>query len=85
MEQIENVFMLQIAEILREISLNMLQTRQLELEQQKINSKVLLSIKHVCEKLDGMDSKKVIKMYKDGILEGIEDGKQIKIYYDSLL
>ena len=79
MEQIENVFMLQMAELLREISLNMLQTRQL-------SNPYYVTTKEAARLLGGIDQNKVVKMYKDKTcpITGVEDGKNIKILYSSI-
>ena len=75
---------MQMAEMLKEISSNLLQMREVELRSKIVSSSFLLSTKEAAELLGNIDVRKVINMYKDGIISGIEDGKQIKIYRESL-
>ncbi|MCL2039744.1 MAG: helix-turn-helix domain-containing protein [Bacteroidetes bacterium] len=73
-----------MAEMLKEISANLLQMREVELRSKIVSSRFLLSTKEAAELLGNIDVRKVINMYKDGVISGIEDGKQIKIYRESL-
>ena len=75
---------MQMAEMLKEISSNLLQMREVEFKSKMVSSSFLLSTKESSELLGGIDVRKVITMYKDGVINGIEDGKQIKIYRESL-
>ena len=74
----------QLAETLKEISSNLLQMREVELKSKMISNSFLLSMKEASEMLGGIDVRKVSKMYKDGAIKGIEDGRQIKLYRESL-
>ena len=90
MEQIQNLekdYLLQIADIMREVTANMLQIKQMEMEEKMYNNQLLLSTKEASRLLGGIDSQKVIRMYKDKhcLIDGIEDGKNIKIFYDSII
>ena len=70
---------LELALVLKEITSNLLQLKMFD-------GRLLLSPMEVADKLN-IDAKKVRQMYKDKncVIEGIEDGKNIKIYYDSVL
>jgi sRNA-binding carbon storage regulator CsrA len=76
--------LLQLAAILKDISSHILQMKQIEFREKQLNNKFLLSTKKVAEMLGNIDVKKVVKMYRNKVLKGIEDGKNIKIYYDSI-
>ena len=75
-----NEMLLQVASILKEISINILQVKQLEMQRRILENKLLMSTKEVSLKLGGIDTKKIIKMYREGAFQGIEDGKNIKIW-----
>ena len=83
--KLESAFLLQMAGILKEISSNLLQIKEAELQNKLVDNSFFLSIKEVSDLLGGIDIKKVRRMYSDGVLQGIEDGKQVKIYRESLL
>jgi len=74
---------LQIALIQKEVSENMLKTRQVELKLRMLDNKLLLSTKEAAKKL-GASVDRIHSLYKDGAIQGIEDGKNIKIFYESL-
>ena len=77
---------LALAIALKEISSNMLAIKQIELQEKMVNNRLYVSVSKVAELLN-IDVHKVRKMYKDKncIIDGIEDGKSIKIFYDSVL
>jgi len=75
---------MQLADMLMVISENILKTKQLEMQQKMLDNKLLLSTKEAAVKLN-TSVDKIINMYKDGAIKGIEDGKNIKIFYESLL
>ncbi len=82
-QKIETDYLLQIASMMKEISSNLLQTKQLELQAKMLNGKFFYTTEEVADLLD-INIKKVRKMYYDGVFNGIEDGKSIKIYRDSV-
>ena len=84
MEVNTNETTLQLLLIQKEISENMLNTKLVEMQQRMLDNKLLLSTKEAA-KVYGSSVDKIHKMYKDGAIKGIEDGKNIKIFYESLL
>jgi len=84
MEVNTNDTTLQILLIQKEISENILKTKHIEMQQKMLDNKLLLSTKEAAVKLN-TSVEKIINMYKGGAIKGIEDGKSIKIIYDSLL
>ena len=76
----DSVF-LEAMRVFKDASLNMLQLKNME---RMSDERFLLSTDEVAKMLGGIDRKKVVRMYKDNVLKGIEDGKNIKYFYESV-
>ena len=86
MAEIENSEVsLQLALLLKEITSDLLAIKRLSIQEKTFGTKLWLSVKEVSELLGGINVKKVLKMYKEGVFQGVEDGKSIKIFYESIL